>query len=59
MRDDSIGSWILGEVIALLGLFALFLARATQDRVFYSSTVLGLPFSSSASSGLIHRHVGR
>jgi hypothetical protein len=46
MRDDSIESWM---VMAFLGLFALFLARATQDRVFYSSTALGLPFWSSAS----------
>ena len=59
MRDDSIGSWILGGVMALLSLCGLFLASAAQDRVFYGTGIALFVFGVLFIFGLIHRHVGR
>jgi hypothetical protein len=59
MRDDGIGSWVLGGVMGLLSLVGLFLASAAKDDVIYG-TGLGLfVFAVLFIYGLIHRHVGR
>jgi hypothetical protein len=59
VRDDGIGRWILGGVLALLSLFGLFVASRAQDGVFYGAGLalflLGILFI----FGLIHRYVGR
>jgi hypothetical protein len=59
MRDDTIGPWILGGVMALLSLFGLFLASAAKDHVFYGTGLALFVFGVLFVFGLIHRHVGR
>jgi hypothetical protein len=59
MRDDTIGPWILGGVMALLSLFGLFLASAAEDRVFYGTGLALFVFGVLFVFGLIHRHAGR
>jgi len=59
MRDDGIGSWILGGVMALLSLFGLFLASAAKDDVIYGTGLAFFVFGVLFIFGLIHRHVGR
>jgi hypothetical protein len=59
MRDDTIGPWILGGVMALLSLFGLFLASAAEDRVFYGTGLALFVFGVLFVFRLIHRHAGR
>jgi hypothetical protein len=59
MRDDSIGPWILGGAMAVLGLFGLFLASAAHDRVIYGTGLALFAFGVLFIFGLIHRYVGR
>jgi hypothetical protein len=59
MRDDSIGPWILGGVMALLSLFGLALASAAEDGVFYGTGLTLFGFGVLFIFGLIHRYVGR
>ena len=59
MRDEGIGSWILGGAMALFGLLGLFLASAAQDDVIYGTGLALFLFGVLFIFGLIHRHVGR
>lgn len=59
MRDESIGTWILGGTVALLGLSGLFMASAAHDPVFYGTGLALFVFGVLFVFGLIHRHVGR
>jgi hypothetical protein len=58
-RDASIGPWILGGVMALLGLVGLFVASRAEDDVFYGTGLALFLFGVLFIFGLIHRHVGR
>jgi hypothetical protein len=56
---DDVGAWVLGGVMALLGLLGLGLASRAEDDVLYG-TGLGLfVFCVLLIFYLIHRNVGR
>jgi hypothetical protein len=58
-RAADVGPWVLGGVLALLGLVGLGLASHAEDDVFYG-TGLGLfVFCVLFIFFLIHRNVGR
>ena len=59
MRNESIESWLLGGMMALLSLCGLFLASAAADHVFYATGLALFAFGVLFIFGLIHKHVGR
>lgn len=57
--QDNLGTWILGGVVAVLGLAALAVASAAHDEVFYGTGLALFVFCVLFIFVLIHRHVGR
>jgi hypothetical protein len=59
VQEDSIGPWVLGTAMGLLGLIGLALASAAEDTVFYGTGLALFLFGVLFVFGLIHRCVGR
>jgi hypothetical protein len=59
MRDEGIGSWLLGGAMGVLSLCGLFLASVAEDQVFYGTGLALFVFGVLFIFGLIQRHVGR
>ena len=57
--QDSLGPWILGTAMGLLGLIGLALASAAEDTVLYGTGLALFLFGILFIFGLIHRCVGR
>lgn len=58
IHDDTIGPWVLGTAMGLLGLIGLALASAAEDTVFYGTGLVLFVFGVLFIFGLISRHVG-
>jgi hypothetical protein len=58
-QEDTVGPWILGTAMGLLGLLGLALASAAEDTVFYGTGLALFLFGVLFVFGLIHRRVGR
>jgi hypothetical protein len=58
-QEDTIGPWILGTAMGLLGLIGLALASAAEDAVLYGTGLALFLFGVLFVFGLIHRCVGR
>jgi hypothetical protein len=59
MRDENVGPWILGALLALLSLVGLFMASSAEDDLFYGVGLAFFLFGVLFIFGLIHRYVGR
>ncbi len=57
--NDNLGSWILGGVMGVLGLFGLGLASRAQDPIFYGTGLALFIFCVLFIFFLIARHTGR
>lgn len=59
MRDETVGPWILGALLALLSLLGLFMASGAKDELFYGVGLAFFLFGVLFIFGLIHKYVGR
>ena len=59
IQEGTIGPWVLGTAMGLVGLFGLALASAAEDTVFYGTGLALFLFGVLFVFGLIHRCVGR
>ncbi|HSA80163.1 MAG TPA: hypothetical protein VLE23_05030 [Geminicoccaceae bacterium] len=59
MRDEDVGPWILGALLALLSLVGLFMASGAKDELFYGVGLAFFLFGVLFIFGLIKRYVGR
>jgi hypothetical protein len=59
MRDETVGPWILGALLALLSLLGLFMASGAKDELFYGVGLAFFLFGVLFIFGLIRKYVGR
>ena len=59
MRDDSVGPWILGALLALVSLVGLFMASGAKDGLFQGVGFTFFLFGVLFIFGLIRKYVGR
>jgi hypothetical protein len=59
VQEDTIGPWVLGTTMGILGFIGLVLASAAEDTVFYGTGLALFLFGVLFVFGLIQRWVGR
>ncbi len=59
MRDDGVGPWIVGVVMAFLSLLGLIMANGATDGGFYAVGLVFFVFGLLFIFGLIRTYVGR
>ena len=59
MREENVGPWILGALLALLSLVGLFMASGAEDDLFYGVGLVFFLFGVLFIFGLIKKYVGR
>jgi hypothetical protein len=59
MRDENVGPWILGALLALLSLLGLVMASGAEDELFSGVGLAFFLFGVFFIFALIRRYVGR